>query len=41
MEAYYRGGRIRFTELETDQKDRPATSATCPVVVRKAKPDHP
>jgi hypothetical protein len=29
MEAYYRGGRIRFTEQETDQKDRSATSACC------------
>jgi hypothetical protein len=43
MQVYYRGERIAFTELKESirKTTRPMPAPVRPIVVRKAKPDHP
>jgi hypothetical protein len=43
MQVYYRGQRIAFTELKEPirKTTRPMPAPVRPIVVRKAKPDHP
>jgi hypothetical protein len=43
MQVYYRGERIAFTELKEPirKTTRPMPAPVRPIVVRKAKPDHP